>query len=858
MQLTARRTDWIIGLLAFVVVLLASETVWMRAVEYLGYDAAMRWSPSRKASPDVVVVAIDDNSVARLGPWPWNRDILASAQRQLIRASPRAVAYTISFEAAHNERGLEIMGEFRNQHGELMSSRLRRLLQRAVNRLDTDHSLANSIRDSGNVLLAYPYTVGRLGGSATLGRLPAVLRGQTLRSTELPQRYRRWPQFLKPPGILPAERLFPPTAKIGSAAAALAADVSYVSDQTGVRATPLAVRYGDRLLPTLPLRAYLAWLGGRSMHADADGVDVGGESVVTDDGLRVHPYFYPPRDGASPFKVLSFVDLLAEDVPSAALRGKLVLIGLTARRFADTYPTPLGTAMPPVMITAHVLSSLIQGDLLHSTRQHLTIRLLVLGLVAGYLILVLPRLRSTTGVAVSGLVAVLVLNAQFLLMVLQSSWVPMMNALVLLVVGHALIFVNHLVVGRVQRYQRALSDSNRLLARTLQAQGQLDDAFTKYRQCVATEEVIGLLYSLGLDFERKRQFNKAADVFRYLAAKRRRYRDIEARLKKNVELDSRLVLGMDARNNAVSTLIITDDGIQKPTLGRYQVDKEIGRGAMGMVYLGRDPKIGRTVAIKTMAFDQEFDADNVEAVKQRFFREAETAGRLNHPNIVTIYDVGEEQDLSYIAMDFIEGAVLSRYATKDKLLPLGMALHVAAQVADALHYAHLNRVVHRDVKPGNIIFDPQSGHTTVTDFGVACLTDASRTKSGTILGSPSYMSPEQLSGNRVDGRADLFSLGVTIFEIVTGELPFVADSLSSLMFRIANERHVDPRTLREDLPACVRTLIDRALQKSPDKRYRNGAQMATAIRRCAEKAASGTGSSSRGIEHLHVASPSEL
>jgi serine/threonine-protein kinase len=144
--------------------------------------------------------------------------------------------------------------------------------------------------------------------------------------------------------------------------------------------------------------------------------------------------------------------------------------------------------------------------------------------------------------------------------------------------------------------------------------------------------------------------------------------------------------------------------------------------------------------------------------------------------------------------------------------------------------------VHRDVKPGNIMYESDSRHATVTDFGVACLTDASRTKTGTILGSPSYMSPEQLEGVRIDGRSDLFSLGVTLFQLLTGQLPFVADSLSSLMYRIANESHPDPCKLRSDLPSCARAIINRALQKNAERRYANAAQMATALRRCGEKA----------------------
>jgi len=283
------------------------------------------------------------------------------------------------------------------------------------------------------------------------------------------------------------------------------------------------------------------------------------------------------------------------------------------------------------------------------------------------------------------------------------------------------------------------------------------------------------------------------------------------------------------------TMVVTHDKLQKPMLGRYTIERELGRGAMGMVYLGRDPRIGRTVAIKTMALSQEFDEEQLADVRARFFREAETAGRLNHPNIVTVYDVGEEQELSYIAMDYVQGRPLSYYCKPETLLPAEKVFDVMIKVAEALDYAHAQNVVHRDIKPANIMYDEKTGVAKVTDFGVACLVDSSKTKTGTVLGSPSYMSPEQLAGKKVDGRSDLFSLGVTFFQLLTGELPFVADSLASLMYKIANEKHVDVRMLRPDLPTCVSTIVNRALYKDIEKRVQSGKHLANALRRCQQQ-----------------------
>jgi serine/threonine-protein kinase len=290
------------------------------------------------------------------------------------------------------------------------------------------------------------------------------------------------------------------------------------------------------------------------------------------------------------------------------------------------------------------------------------------------------------------------------------------------------------------------------------------------------------------------------------------------------------------------------EGTEKPMLGRYQIEKELGKGAMGVVYLGRDPKINRVVAIKTMALSQEFDADELKDVKERFFREAETAGRLNHPNIVQMYDAGEEHDLAYIAMEFLKGKDLVPYTKPGNLLPLPKAMAIVARVAEALSYAHANNVVHRDIKPANFMYEPESDQVKVTDFGIARITDSSKTKTGMVLGTPSYMSPEQLAGKKIDGRSDLFSLGVTLFQLTSGKLPFEGESMAQLMFKIANEAAPDIRTVRPDVPDCLVAIIDRALVKDPQQRYQTGGEMAKDLHACLALISSGGAAAAPAVD----------
>lgn len=266
-------------------------------------------------------------------------------------------------------------------------------------------------------------------------------------------------------------------------------------------------------------------------------------------------------------------------------------------------------------------------------------------------------------------------------------------------------------------------------------------------------------------------------------------------------------------------------------LGRYKVLKELGRGSMGVVYLGKDPTIQRFVAIKTMQLDQIDDADKLQEVKTRFFREAESTGRLSHPNIVTIFDAGEEQDLGYIAMELLQGTTLKDRSRKPNLLPLQKVMSILATVADAMDYAHQQGVVHRDIKPANIMLTSDDV-VKVMDFGIAKMATSSKTQTNIVMGTPTYMSPEQIAGKKVDGRSDIFSLAVVMFELLTGRPPFMADNVSALLFAIAHTPHPSLKAIRPDVPPLLKGILDRALHKDPVLRHRRANEFAQELRSC--------------------------
>jgi serine/threonine-protein kinase len=631
-----------------------------------------------------------------------------------------------------------------------------------------------------------------------------------------------------------------PVAELGAAAAGLG-HINYLRDSGGgVRTDMLAVRYYDQFYPTLALV-----LAARSLNLSTqdiriepgEGVRLGKLAVHTEPDLQMRACFYTGQEDRPAFQVDSFYDVLSGKIPAAKYRDKIVLIGATATGVGSVAVTPVSSAMAPVLILAHSLSSILKEDFFVSPRWGAWVTATATLLVAAYLVVVLPKLSAALAFGASLALLTALAAAHFLLMMTRATWVPLMLPSALLAMGYVLLITKRFFVterGKLKSEAES-AESNRMLGLAFQGQGQLDMAFDKFRRLPVDASVLDLMYNLALDYERRRQFNKAEAVYRYMAEHDPKFKDLGEKLARAKAMSESVILGGAVGSAVGGTVIVPGAGVEKPMLGRYQVEKELGKGAMGVVYLGRDPKIGRVVAIKTMALSQEFPPDELTEVKERFFREAETAGRLNHPNIVTIYDAGEEHDLAYIAMEFLKGKDLAPYTKPDNLLPLTRMLSIGARVAEALAYAHRQNVVHRDIKPANIMWEPDSDTVKVTDFGIARITDSSKTRTGMVLGTPSYMSPEQLAGKKIEGHSDLYSLGVMLYQLACGKLPFEGDSMAQLMYKIANEPPANILRLRPGLPPCVIQVIYKAMMKKAEERYRDGEEMARALRDCAAR-----------------------
>ncbi|NNN05961.1 MAG: CHASE2 domain-containing protein [Elusimicrobia bacterium] len=819
--------DAVLGLLLTAAAALGYRTGWgpLAALEFKAYDLRSVLRQSLKTPDEIVLVAIDDDSIAQIGRWPWPRSRIAAALDAIARQHPRVVGLDILYSEAERDSGRAEIQRLRDRFDALVAGR--RIFQKrgtdfdaefssSAAALDSDGRLIASIRASNDVVLPLFFAANPTRDKPNA--LPPQVSSSAVRASG-------------PAGsFLVEDKAVAPLTDYAAAAEGLAHVNLYPESDGVLRRDASLVLHDGLLYPSFALRLAMAYVGATPAQVKLKpGVLTAGRlSVPLDaDGMMPITFLGPP--GARTIKRVSFQQVVGGALSPDYFKDKLVIVGPTASGVGNDRPMPLGGRMSDVEIFAHAAENVIDSRFLTQPPWAPQAEWGMLAAIGLFLTLILPRLRAFWGLVASLLIGVGVIGAGTYYFVL-GQWIQIAYALSLLLTGYLVIVSRQFLLAErgKELVEASAIETNKMLGLSFQGQGMLDLAFEKFRLCPLDGAMKELLYNLALDFERKRMFSKAASVLGHIVAEDAGYKDAAKKIETlKAASDGAVFGGVGGRKDG--TALLTSVGGAKPTLGRYEIDKELGRGAMGVVYLGRDPKINRQVAIKTMMLE-EGEGGASKEVKERFFREAESAGTLNHPNIVRIFDAGEENDVAYIAMELLDGHDLIRYTVKNALLPVDKVLEYIAIVADALDYAHRQGIVHRDIKPANVML-LKDGGIRVADFGIARITASSKTATGTVMGTPSYMSPEQVAGRKVDGRSDLFSLTVALYELLTGEKPFKGgDGIGTLLFQIANDPHPDIRTLRDDLPSELKTIIDKGLAKNPGQRYQRGADLATALR----------------------------
>jgi len=803
------------------------------------YDFRARLSAGQPQKNEVAIIEINDDSISKIGRWPWSRskitDMLVMLSSETTK--PAVIGLNILFSEPEKSGEAAMADYIKGRYTELVAakeikeagkdSKFLKLLETARKDADNDAKLAAACTAAGNVVLPLYFGTG-------------VPTSKPKPEPEWLKRFAPAVSHSAGPADIAEEgtEITAPLAALGAAAAG-AGHVNVFSDLDGaVRKEYPFIPYGQNFYPSFAAEVVRVRLGlapNEVSLTPGAAVAFGKSRVMPLDAASSALVAFNIRKA---FKYYSFYDVLNGKVVPEAFKDKIVLIGITAQGIGSLYVTPTDSAMPAVDVTANVAENILSGRFVARPDWAFPAEVGLIILAGIFTAFLLPRLKAGSGAAVAGVTLTALIGAGIYLFTSKGLWLKTMYPSVLLITGYIFVISKRFfsTEKRKELIEVSQIETNKMLGLSFQGQGMLDLAFEKLRLCPVDDNMKDTLYNLALDFERKRQFNKAAAVYEHIGQVDAGYKDIVSKIDMLKKASDGAVFGgaLGGAKGNDSTLLMGGSSTT-PTLGRYEITKELGKGAMGIVYLGRDPKINRTVAIKTMRFEEGIEEKALKDQKERFFREAQAAGNLSHPNIVKMFDAGEEQDIAYLAMELLKGDDLKKWATKDNLLPVEKVLDYMARTADALDYAHKNGVVHRDIKPANIML-LEDGTLRVTDFGIARITESSKTATGTVMGTPYYMSPEQIAGKKVDGRADLFSLGVMLYEMLTGERPWKGgEAIGTLFFQISSDPWPDPVQYRPDFPKEVLPIIEKALKKNPDERYQTGAEIAEDLHAVLEK-----------------------
>ncbi|MGB5345342.1 MAG: protein kinase [Woeseia sp.] len=616
------------------------------------------------------------------------------------------------------------------------------------------------------------------------------------------------------PALLEGPPVFVPSRHPLAANSTAAGYLDVRPDSDGVlRRSNLWYLNGGQMSPSLPLAIALA---------SKDGLPAA-DVARNDAAIYVAAYKPLPR--------ISGDDLLAGRYNGADLRDKTVFLDADPELATAAAQLPSGQYVTPSELVAMMLGSIEADEAITSPSWTGVMEILTPAMLAVLAILLLPghSRREIVLVTAAAVLALLIIEATLL----TVGHMRFDIGRPIIVLAGAAIVTAWLARSAVSEGAHVTSFQR---ARQFLSAGRLEPAFAELRRCNPSDEVNNAMYRLSVAFEEQAQPDRAEAVLHWMKQTQRN--DMREALAEDklppgeVQQAARPTL---TDSSPEANVLINKNGAPQQ-LGRYVIEKKIGRGAMGAVYLARDPRINRAVALKVIPIEKEFEDEELREARERFFREAESAGRLAHPNIITVYDCGEDKHLAYIAMEYLQGTSLTYFKDPKKLLAPRKALELCARTAEGLDYAHNQGVIHRDIKPANLLYNAREDVLKISDFGVARMTDNNRTKTGIVLGTPMYMSPEQLNAEKLTGHSDLFSLGVTLYELLTGEVPFKATNIALRMKKITSDDPEPVSNRRPGVPPSVDTVLFKALAKRPEERFVNGAEMAVALRNCAKYA----------------------
>lgn len=725
----------------------------------------------KKVPEDIVIVGIDDRTLESIGKWPWHRNKTAKLIDAVSAHDPRSILVNLTFDP--------------NEYEKLAGY--------------TD-SLARSIKKAGNVTLGYYYsqTDPPIPGAI----LPTGISNSAYRDFENPEAFSRYP----PPTAL---SLTPPAPILADSASELGFFNVQKDKDRNIRWQPLIVGYRGEFYPSVHVMAASDFMGAKPSEISVKlgkAIYIGDREIPVDESGQLKINFNGPE---KTFRYYSAADIVNRMVSPRELTGKIVIIGYTAFASTDIYSTPVSRKIPGVELTANVLENIVHGNFLKGITNQTEINLAVIIVIGLFGAFVLPKMSLLNRIAVLLLFLIILANLSY---VLFSAFNLSLKFLYPGLEVGMLLLVTPLMKQRFEDSEDAMEEEEEL---------DYEKLLSSSSQAIPTQSITNQ--------------TPAPYYVETVASKSGTIGASGSDTVAQTSMGSGTIADGTVSAGSGTIPLTADPGsagaVAIDHFGRYKLIEALGKGAMGMVYKGSDPAIDRLVALKTIRLDQIVDSDESKELRERLQREAKAAGKLSHPNIVTIYDVGEEGSVQYIAMEYLEGSTLEELMVSGIDWDYKTLSNVLIQACDALDYAHEHGIVHRDVKPANIMI--MSGNRVkVMDFGIARLdASASMTQTGTALGTPNYISPEQLKGQPVDRRSDIFSVGVVFYELLTGEKPFKGETLSALIYSILHTNPPMPSEVNLDVPRIFDKIIAKALVKDPDLRFQTARDLAAILRK---------------------------
>jgi eukaryotic-like serine/threonine-protein kinase len=644
--------------------------------------------------------------------------------------------------------------------------------------------LAASISRAHNVVLGYQYSQSDAG----LGpMMPDGLAGSAYRVFDNASNFSKYPPQI-------ALRLYSPETQIADSAARLGfVNVSIDKDRK-IRWQQLVVGFRGEFFPSLQVVAAAHYLNVSPSQLKFEvgrAIDFGARHISTDRLGQMCINFNGPE---KTFTTYSALDILKKQVAPRELSGKLVIVGYDGYGATNIYPTPVSPNLSGLELDANIIENIVHQNTLKGMSGVLNISLIILIAIGVFSALILPNVSLLNRIIILAVFLIVLVNINYILFstfnIMAKTFYPGLEIILFLAVAPMI---------KTEKEARSPGDE-------------------------ADEDV---------DYESLLSSSQSMPVDSWSASTEPPPHSETPRPTAISSDDQTFYNSQDTKpvRETITGTVAVSENTQTDHFGRYKILRPIGKGAMGMVYQGLDPAIDRPVALKTIRLDNYADPSETRELKERLVREAKAAGKLSHPNIVTIYDVGEEASMQYIAMEFLQGNTLESLLKHGLDWDYRTISKVMIQACEALDYAHENGIVHRDIKPANIMI-LEGNKVKVMDFGIARLDkSASMTQTGTALGTPNYISPEQLKGQPVDRRSDIFSLGVVFYEVLTHEKPFKGETISALIYSILHTEPPRPSEINLDIPRIFDKIIAKGLVKDPDLRFQRAKDMADILRK---------------------------